>query len=97
MKAPCEIAYWYILPSLRRELVRAMHEKGMKRKEIADLLDISEASISYYLKSKRGTQYKFGKSQREEIRKSAERLAEKKGNLNLETCKLCSMFKGSLK
>ena len=97
MRAPCEIAYWYILPSLRRELVKAMHEKGIRRKEIARMLGVSEASISYYLKSKRGSRYKFNKKQKDEIKKSAERLAEKRGDLNLETCRLCSMFKKSLK
>lgn len=97
MRAPCEIASLYILPSLRRELVKSMVKSGYKRKEIARILGISEAAITYYLKSKRGSKYKFNKKQLLEIEKVAKRMMEKKANLNLETCKLCSMFKKSLK
>jgi hypothetical protein len=95
-KTPCEIAFWYILPSIRRELVKSMIKEGYKRKNIAKTLGISEASVSYYLKSKRGNKYKFNKKELAEIEKVARNLVKNKNNLTLETCKLCSMFKKSL-
>lgn len=97
MKAPCEITSSYVLPSLRRELVKSMIKEGHKRREVAKILGISEAAIAYYLKAKRGSKYKFSKEQLIEIEKIAKRIVKKKGSATLEACKFCSMFKKSLK
>jgi hypothetical protein len=97
MKTPCEIAFWYILPSIRRELTKIMIKKGYKRKEIAKILGISEASVTHYLKSKRGNRYKFKEDELNEIEKVVDKLIKNNSNLTLETCRLCSMFKKSLK
>ncbi|HIE41030.1 MAG TPA: ArsR family transcriptional regulator [Candidatus Aenigmarchaeota archaeon] len=93
MKQHCEIAFWYILPSIRKELVKALIRKGYKRKDIAKILKISESAIAYYLKDKRGRKFKFSEKKIREIEKAADNIARNKSNLAIETCKLCSKFK----
>jgi len=52
---PIEIEYWYILPTLRREVAVNLKEFGrLRQKEIADILGITEAAVSQYIKGTRG-------------------------------------------
>jgi predicted transcriptional regulator len=53
MHTPQEIDVWYILPSFRREIALALKRKGMKQREIAEKLGVTEAAVSQYIKSKR--------------------------------------------
>ena len=54
-KHPVEIEYWYILPSIRREISSYLKfQKSFKQKEIANILGITEAGVSQYLKGTRG-------------------------------------------
>ena len=54
-KHPVEIEYWYVLPSIRREISTYLKEtKSLKQKEIAKILGITEAGVSQYLKGSRG-------------------------------------------
>ncbi len=60
MVLPQEIQLWYVLPALRRELVKALISRHrMQRKMIAKALGISEGAVSQYLSSKRGVNVKF--------------------------------------
>ena len=54
LKHPQEIEVWYILPAIRKELVRVLKEKGKSGREIAGLLGITAASVSQYGSDKRG-------------------------------------------
>ncbi|MEM7826907.1 MAG: transcriptional regulator [Candidatus Aenigmatarchaeota archaeon] len=94
IKAPCELAVWELLPSLRRELVKAMVKRKIKRKEIAKSFGITEAAISQYLKSKRGANLKFNKRFRDEIEKSAIKIANtKRADIVIfEICRLCCIL-----
>lgn len=53
-KHPQEIEVWYILPAVRKELVRVLRERGKNGKEIALLLGITPAAVSQYSTEKRG-------------------------------------------
>jgi predicted transcriptional regulator len=56
MKIPCELIVWYVLPSIRRELARELVEKHkLTQAEVARRFGVTDAAISQYLKSKRGT------------------------------------------
>ena len=56
MKIPCELIVWYVLPSIRRELARELVEKHkFTQAEVARRFGVTDAAISQYLKSKRGT------------------------------------------
>ena len=95
IKTPCEIILWDFLPTLRRELVKALIKKGMKRKEIAEIFDLTEAAISQYLKLKRGKNFRFDKKAKKQIEKAAEEIkkSRKKEKVIAEICKLCTTFK----
>jgi len=55
VKPPCEMVVNKILPSVRGELVRILSaEHGMRQTEIAEMLGITQASVSQYLNSSRG-------------------------------------------
>ncbi len=54
LKHPQEIEVWYILPAIRKELVKLLKEKGKSGKAIASLLGVTPAAISQYGKDKRG-------------------------------------------
>jgi predicted transcriptional regulator len=49
-----EILYWEVLPALRRQIVQGLKERGMKQKEIAELMQMTPSAISQYLGNKRG-------------------------------------------
>ena len=74
MKLPQEIELWYIIPAIRREFSRHLAESGMKQKEIASLLGVTEAAVSHYIKSKRAAMVDFTDSIMKEIKRSAERI-----------------------
>lgn len=95
IKVPCEIVIWNFLPSLRREIVKTMIKNGIKRKEIAKLFDISEAAVSYYLKSKRGTSFRFERDIQREIEKLASKITKSRNpeQLIFEICRICYILK----
>ena len=56
MKIPCELIVWYVLPAIRRELARELVDKhGMIQAEVARKFGVTDAAVSQYLKSKRGS------------------------------------------
>ena len=71
-KHPQEIEVWYILPAIRKELVSALKDKGKSQKEIAGLLNITEAAVSQYTKKKRAMEITFPQELKEFIRKAAQ-------------------------
>lgn len=55
LKLPCETIVKYVIPSLRGTIVRKLYNKfNMSQKEIAEILGLSQPSISYYINLKRG-------------------------------------------
>lgn len=55
MQFPCEILVKNILPAIRAIMVKELKEKhGKSQKEIAQLLGITQPSVSYYLHGERG-------------------------------------------
>lgn len=73
---PQEIEVWYILPAIRRELVLALKEMGKAQKEIAKLLNITEAAVSQYTTEKRGTEIIFPEEIKGFIRKAAKEIKD---------------------
>ena len=106
---PQEIEVWYILPAIRKELAVALKEKGKAQKEIAKLLNITEAAISQYLKEKRAKEITFPVEVKEFIRKAAERITDSKSAFHQiqsinefikkakALCKLHAQIEGDLK
>lgn len=88
---PQEIEVWYVLPAIRRELAKAMLEKGLKQREIAEIMEVTAPAISQYLKSKRAKEARFSNNLLKEIRKAAERITKDKYLLMPEIQNICSI------
>ena len=87
---PQEIEVWYIIPAIRRELARAMLGTGLKQRDIAGILGITEAAVSHYINSKRADYVKFSRGILEEIKRSADNIV-KGGNVIMEIQRLCNI------
>ena len=56
MLLPCEIAVQTVLPAIRSLMARTIVEKhGMKEKQVAVILGLSQSAISRYTKKNRGS------------------------------------------
>jgi predicted transcriptional regulator len=75
MHTPQEIDVWYILPAVRKEIALALAKKGMKQREIAKKLGMTEAAVSQYMKNKRAKSIELPAKIREDIHKAAGKLA----------------------
>ncbi|MBE0515910.1 MAG: helix-turn-helix domain-containing protein [Methanophagales archaeon] len=95
MKAPCEIIIWYILPSIRSELVKKLIECGMSQKEVSERLVITEATVSQYVNKKRGSKIEFKQDTTSAIETLAEDVIKGDNNVNLtyRICEICMMLK----
>jgi predicted transcriptional regulator len=75
MHTPQEIDVWYILPTIRREIALALVKKGLKQREVAERLGMTEAAVSQYIKNKRAKSIELPPEIKKDIRKAAENLA----------------------
>lgn len=73
---PQEIEVWYILPAIRKELVSTLKETGKSQKEIAKLLNITEAAVSQYVKEKRAKEISFNAEVKQFIKEAAEKIKD---------------------
>ena len=100
MRIPCELIVWYVLPSIRRELARELVDKHhLTQAEVARRFGVTDAAVSQYLKSKRGTSKEIensGKYEdfRKEVADSAVRMING-SDIVTETCRICQMVKKS--
>ena len=92
MKLPQEIEVQYIIPALRRELVKELKALKLSQKQIADELELTEAGVSQYLSGKRGSDVKFDKSMQKEIKIAANNIKNNKSSFT-ELQKLCNLCK----
>jgi len=92
---PQEIEVWYIIPAIRRELAKSMIKKGLKQKEVAKILGITEAAVSQYIKQKRAKDVVFTPETMSEIEKSAEAIIKNSSQIISEMQKLLESAKKS--
>lgn len=93
MKHPQEIEVWYILPSLRKKLAKDLVSLGMKQKEVASTLGITEAAVSQYFKSKRAKDIEFNKKIKDSIKISAQRIYRNKNSYLKEIQDISNLIK----
>lgn len=74
MKDVFELAYRYVVPSIRSLLVQELIRKGMLEMEAAELLGLSRSAVSRYLKAERGSAIEI--AQFEDILQPIRKLAE---------------------
>ena len=73
---PQEVEVFYILPAIRREFSIALKDLGKTQRQIALLLGVTEAAISYYMNQKRGSDVKFPYELALEIHKAAPNITD---------------------
>ena len=74
---PQEIETFYVIPALRSNLADALREKGMKQKDVAEIMGINSATISQYKSQKRGQKISFTAEIITEIKKSASKISDR--------------------
>lgn len=91
---PCEIAVRDILPAIRALIVIELHNRGLKQKEIAKLLRITQPAVSYYLNRRRAKRIRALESNEDlmnEIRSLVDYLLTGNANLSVISEKFCDM------
>ncbi len=79
---------WYVLPAIRKEMVNVMAKKGLMQKDIAKIMDVTEASISQYVKGKRGSEIKFGEKTKKIIEQKTNSIIKNPKNFTKEVSEL---------
>jgi len=85
-----EIEVWYIIPAIRREISKSLVRKGMKQRDVARKLEVTDAAVSQYFTSKRAGEVRFSQEVKREIEKAANRILNG-SNAMEEIQKLCSI------
>jgi len=73
---PQEIEVWYIIPAIRRELAKSMKKLGIKQKKIAEILGVTNAAVSQYLKEKRAKDFPIDGKTKKMIDECAKKLSK---------------------
>lgn len=77
MLQPQEIEVFYIIPTIRSHLAKYMKKQGKIQKEISQLLQIRESTVSHYINDKRAFKVNFNEDIEKEIGISASRIKDK--------------------
>ncbi|MAG78728.1 transcriptional regulator [archaeon] len=95
MELPQEIEVWYVIPSLRRELAKALMDFGLSQKEVAKKLNLTEPAVSQYLSGKRGKDVVFSQEVLKKIKNAAQRIKSSTSKLttNKEIFKLTELVR----
>ncbi|MBI4163334.1 MAG: helix-turn-helix domain-containing protein [Candidatus Aenigmarchaeota archaeon] len=75
-KTPQEIEVWYIIPALRRELVKGLIQSGLTQKQAAMKLGLTESAVSQYLSDKRAKGIKFNEKISAKIKEAVKNILE---------------------
>ncbi len=100
MKIPCELTVFYVLPCIRKELAMELVKRHhYSQADVARMFGMTDAAISHYMNSRRGSTVEIVSSGRYqefklEVEKSAKRLIEG-SDIVTEICLLCRVIRGS--
>lgn len=92
---PQEIEVWYILPLIRKQLAIGLIQEGLSQKEVASLMNLTEAAISQYKKEKRAKENFLDPSLNKELQNSVKRIIKDKTKVYSEIIKLSNLAKSS--
>ncbi len=91
---PCELAVRDILPAIRALIVIELHNRGLKQKEIAKLLGLTQPAVSYYLNRRRAKRIQLLESSKEvmrEVKEVVKYLLSEEANPSIISEKFCDM------
>jgi len=84
IETPQEVEVWYLIPALRRGLMSEMLRAGMRKKDVAELLNVTKSAVSQYFKNKRAHDVVFNEKIKKEIKASGVKLMTKKSDVHAE-------------
>lgn len=96
MSVSCEKMVKYVVPWIRRELaISLVRDYGMPQVRVAEILEVTEAAISQYLSSKRGSDMQIDDEVViREIKLSSEKLRNSRNcSISREICALCKLIR----
>jgi uncharacterized protein len=73
---PQEVETFYIIPTLRKHFAINLKERGLKQKDIAEILMINTSAISQYNAQKRGNQIQLNEEIKQAIKKSTKNIKD---------------------
>ncbi|MEM3444989.1 MAG: transcriptional regulator [Thermoplasmata archaeon] len=92
-KVPCEDAVWEFLPAIRRVLALTLvKELGVHQRDAARILGLTEAAVSQYINSKRGSRVELPDEIMAEVKKSAEIVILNEARTPHELCRICTLL-----
>jgi hypothetical protein len=99
MLLPCEVAVKSLVPSLRSTIAKELTQTyGLKQKEVANLLGITQTAVSKYIRHVRGTVIEIGSI--EEVRPMIDETVMLLANGGLSRdeligrlCKICAIVR----
>ena len=97
LKHPQEIEAVYIIPAIRKCLtLELLNEHELSQKEIAKLMEISEAAVSQYKKDKRGKLAELPEHVISELKISAKKINSQEASVFAETQRLLREIRNDL-
>lgn len=91
----CEVSSRRILPAIRRGLVVSLVKRGKKQNEIAEMLHITPAAVTQYIKGKRAKILLTGAEKKEISKIAADSI--KTGEIpKKDLCKLCEKMQSRI-
>jgi predicted transcriptional regulator len=89
---PCEFMVNELLPTIRRQTTIFLASKNHSQKEIAQMLDITDAAVSQYLSKKRGKQVS---RLEKEIKRYIQEKYDIKKSFSENVCDICMHIRKS--
>lgn len=90
---PQKAELFYLIPAIRKELIRESRKFSLKQSEAAKILGLTKSAASKYFHEKRASLIDFSKEMKKEIEKSAEQIFKNGKNANSEIVKLLGIAK----
>jgi len=93
-KYPSELEVWYVLPGIHRELSKYLKFKvGLRQKTIAEILELSPAAVSYYIRNERAKEIIFPDEINNKISLSAQKIYENPSRYFAEVHAILNMIR----
>lgn len=93
MKPHCIRLVKHFLPAIRAMVAKELIERGYKIKEVAEMLEVTQAAVSQYLTGKRGKKYLELLEKNEEVKRMVAEIADVVSRENFKDgesiCRLC--------
>ena len=88
MITPQEVQVWYVFPAVRRLFALSLKKQGLIQRDIAKIMNLTEAAVSQYLKGKRGLDVTLPKKIQQKIEIASKQIRTQKTSFEKEFQKI---------